>query len=232
MCIRDRYQRRVHGEQEKDKWSKWETRRYLEFAFFGKTGVGKRSFAIRFADSRFGKSDATVVDFKRKKMSVQGQSLNIELWVPAGNEAMHSMPKSFFDKAMGAMLLYDVSNKESFEDAKHWIECIRERARSDVRILLVAHKTDLPALIKSEEGRAQAKEWGIDFMEASSKYNRNVDKTVEALAEDVYLNNVEFKIKDSFLVSPGNGAGGQGTKKTGCCHQLQGQFIRQQVNII
>ncbi|EHB04599.1 Ras-related protein Rab-37 [Heterocephalus glaber] len=166
----------------------------------GDSGVGKTCFLIQFKDGAFlsGTFIATVgIDFRNKVVTVDGARVKLQIWDTAGQERFRSVTHAYYRDAQALLLLYDITNKSSFDNIRAWLTEIHEYAQRDVVIVLLGNKADVSSerVIRSEDGETLAREYGVPFMETSAKTGMNVELAFLAIANFL------------FVPSPGNGGG-------------------------
>ncbi|KAH0792161.1 Ras-related protein RABD1 [Histomonas meleagridis] len=146
----------------------------------GNSGVGKSCLLLRFAEDMFSDNYISTigVDFKIKKIELEGKSIKLQIWDTAGQERFRTITKSYYRGSNGIVVVYDITDRESFEQVSHWMTEIDSHASSDVCRLLVGNKCDLDdkRAVKTEEGEALARQFGIPFLETSAKDSKNVDE--------------------------------------------------------
>ena len=153
----------------------------------GNSDVGKSSLLLRFVDSVW--NDAFVptigVDFKVKTLDIKNQKVKMQIWDTAGQERFRTVVSTYFRGAHGILLLYDVTNKDSFKNLESWLIEIEKNAKEKVLKILIGNKCDLTEdrEISEEEGKAFALRNGMEFMETSAKMNTNVSEAFETLAK-------------------------------------------------
>eukprot|EP01017_Pseudomicrothorax_dubius_P022922 TRINITY_DN2467_c0_g7_i1.p1 TRINITY_DN2467_c0_g7~~TRINITY_DN2467_c0_g7_i1.p1 ORF type:complete len:212 (+),score=40.97 TRINITY_DN2467_c0_g7_i1:34-669(+) len=146
--------------------------------FLGDQSVGKTSIIHRFMDDSFdGKDHPTVgIDFISKTMYFDDKTVRLQLWDTAGQERFRSLIPSYIRDSAVAVLVYDISNRQSFENVPKWIEFVREERGSDILIALLGNKADLAEnrVVSTEEGEKRARETDTLFYEVSAKSGLNV----------------------------------------------------------
>ncbi|WOO79747.1 Ras-related protein RABB1b [Vanrija pseudolonga] len=118
----------------------------LKYVIVGDAAVGKSCLLVRLTDDRFSASEPTLgVEFGSRILSVgeNGKRVKVQCWDTAGTESFRSITRSYFRGAAGALLVYDVTRRETFEHATSWLDDLRAHADENVSIILVANKTDL-----------------------------------------------------------------------------------------
>ncbi|KAM7537113.1 hypothetical protein Aperf_G00000063383 [Anoplocephala perfoliata] len=171
--------------------------RIFRVVMVGESSVGKTCFMYRFCTGDFYyNARATVgVDFKTKNMTIDGNVYTIEIWDTAGQEKYHSLAKQYFRKCDGAILMYDISNRDSFIGVREWVNMLEESCvDSYLPRILVGNKTDLrdaspnpmkpasAAFISTKEGENLAKVYNAEFVETSVLNSINVDEVIVNLA--------------------------------------------------
>nr|XP_033818604.1 ras-related protein Rab-26 isoform X1 [Geotrypetes seraphini] len=156
----------------------------------GDSGVGKTCLLVRFKDGAFlaGSFISTVgIDFRNKVLNVDGVKVKLQIWDTAGQERFRSVTHAYYRDAHALLLLYDVTNKTSFDNIKAWLTEIHEYAQQDVVVMLLGNKVDSAheRVVKKEEGEKLAKEYGVPFMETSAKTGLNVDLAFMAIGKEL-----------------------------------------------
>ncbi|XP_013146097.1 PREDICTED: ras-related protein Rab-37 isoform X1 [Papilio polytes] len=146
----------------------------------GDSGVGKTSLLVQFETGKFqpGNFSATVgIGFTNKVVTVDGVKVKLQIWDTAGQERFRSVTHAYYRDAHALLLLYDVTNKTSFDNIRAWLGEIREYAQDDVVIMLLGNKSDsgLERAVRREEGQRLAREYQVAFMETSAKTGLNVE---------------------------------------------------------
>ncbi|KAF7224469.1 ras and EF-hand domain-containing protein isoform X2 [Nothobranchius furzeri] len=158
----------------------------------GDAGAGKSSLLLRLTLNEFrGDIQTTLgVDFQMKRMLVDGETTSLQIWDTAGQERFRSIAKSYFRKAHGVLLLYDVTSESSFLNVRAWVDEIQE-STDEVALCVVGNKVDLreqlPAgsCVSTSHGEQLAKAYGALFCETSAKDGTNVVEAVLHLAREV-----------------------------------------------
>nr|XP_014351550.1 PREDICTED: ras-related protein Rab-6B isoform X2 [Latimeria chalumnae] len=149
----------------------------------GSERVGKTSLITRFMYDSFDNTyQATIgIDFLSKTMYLEDRTVRLQLWDTAGQERFRSLIPSYIRDSTVAVVVYDITNINSFQQTSKWIDDVRTERGSDVIIMLVGNKTDLgdKRQITIEEGEQRAKELNVMFIETSAKTGYNV-KQVDA----------------------------------------------------
>ena len=146
--------------------------------FLGDQSVGKTSIITRFMYDKFDTTyQATIgIDFISKTMYLEDRTVRLQLWDTAGQERFRSLIPSYIRDSSVAVVVYDVTNRQSFLNTARWIEEVRSERGADVIIVLVGNKTDLvdKRQVSIEEGDGKAREFNVMFIETSAKAGFNI----------------------------------------------------------
>ncbi|XP_072146168.1 ras-related protein Rab-26-like isoform X4 [Dermacentor andersoni] len=153
----------------------------------GDSGVGKTSLLVQFDQGKFqtGSFSATVgIGFTNKVVTVDDYKVKLQIWDTAGQERFRSVTHAYYRDAHALLLLYDVSNKTSFDNTRAWLGEINEYAQDDVVIMLIGNKADITQdrQVRTEDGERLSREYGVAFMETSAKTGCNVELAFMAVA--------------------------------------------------
>ncbi|XP_056262189.1 ras-related protein Rab-26-like [Pseudoliparis swirei] len=156
----------------------------------GDSGVGKTCLLVRFKDGAFlaGSFISTVgIDFRNKVLNIDGVTVKLQIWDTAGQERFRSVTHAYYRDAHALLLLYDVTNKTSFDNIQAWLTEIHEYAQQDVVLMLLGNKADATheQVIKREDGERLAKEFGVPFMETSARSGLNIELAFTAVAKEL-----------------------------------------------
>ncbi|CAG9862322.1 unnamed protein product [Phyllotreta striolata] len=171
----------------------------------GDSGVGKTSLLVKFDTGKFhsGSFSATVgIGFTTKVVTVDNTKVKLQIWDTAGQERFRSVTHAYYRDAHALLLLYDVTNKTSFDNIRAWLGEIREYAQDDVVIMLLGNKADcgLDRAVRREDGERLAREYNVAFMETSAKSGQNVELAFIAVARELKCRSTGQKDANTFNV--------------------------------
>jgi Ras-related protein Rab-1A len=153
----------------------------------GNSGVGKSCLLLRFAEDMFSDNYISTigVDFKIRKLTVEDKSVKLQIWDTAGQERFRTITKSYYRGSNGIIIVYDITDRESFDQVQHWMNEIDAHAMVEVCRLLVGNKADLSdkRAVKTDEGMSVARQYGIPFIETSAKDCSNVESMFVTMAQ-------------------------------------------------
>lgn len=184
--------------------------RKFKLVFLGEQSVGKTSLITRFMYDSFDNTyQATIgIDFLSKTMYLEDRTIRLQLWDTAGQERFRSLIPSYIRDSSAAIVVYDITNANSFQQTSKWIDDVRTERGTDVIIMLVGNKTDLSdkRQVSTEEGERKAKELNVMFIETSAKAGYNVKQLFRRVAaalpgmeqtEQKKEDMIEVKLKDT-----------------------------------
>ena len=157
----------------------------------GNSLVGKSSFILKYIDDIFNDNYLSTlgVDFKQKEIKLKnGKKVRLRIFDTAGQERFKSASLTFIKKTDGIILIYDISNYDSFKATNGWMESIKDNGKKDLPIILVGNKCDLSdeeRQVSLKEGEDKANEFQIPFFETSCKNGININEAVEKFVEDI-----------------------------------------------
>ncbi|KAJ6632549.1 ras-domain-containing protein [Mycena sp. CBHHK59/15] len=180
----------------------------------GNSSVGKSSLLLRFSDEQWlpeDESSATIgVDFRVHKMDVKGKKVKLSIWDTAGQERFRTITSSYYRGAQGIILVYDVSNRESFDALPRWYSELETYVSDKVVKILVGNKVDkeFSRQVPTSEAQAFATRMNSLFVEASAKTSVGVKEAFTDVVERI------MDIPELWDSAPGVGAA-KSTPKSG-----------------
>jgi len=195
----------------------------FKFIIIGDAGAGKSCLLHQFIENKFkkGTSHTIGVEFGSKIIQVGGRTIKLQIWDTAGQERYRSVTRSYYRGAAGALIAYDITNRESYNHLLHWLADARTLARADISIINVGNKCDLKdkrAVTYLEASRA-AQENDVLFLETSALTGEGVEEVFIKVAKMILS-----KIEDG-LIDPNTMVSGIHTGRQ--MQQLQDQSNNQ-----
>ncbi|THD27133.1 putative rab subfamily protein of small gtpase [Fasciola hepatica] len=175
----------------------------LKFLIVGNPATGKTCILRWFLDRKFKEESLHTigVEFGTKVVQIDGKSVKLQIWDTAGQERFQCVTRSYYRGAAGALVVYDINDRESFNAVHHWIASVRELALPNITIILIGNKLDLAEearQVSEMEARQCAEDNGVyAFLETSAKTGKNVHEAFISTARGILLRNPGLKHGDS-----------------------------------
>ncbi|CAN0085490.1 unnamed protein product [Pylaiella littoralis] len=164
----------------------------FKYIIIGDTGVGKSCLLLQFTDKRFQPvHDLTIgVEFGARMINIDNRQMKLQIWDTAGQESFRSITRSYYRGAAGALLVYDITRRDTFNHLTRWLEEARQNSNSNMVIMLIGNKSDLSSrrAVTTKEGEQFAEENGLIFLETSAKMATNVETAFIKTAAKIYDN--------------------------------------------
>eukprot|EP01121_Diplochlamys_sp_Union-15-3_P013490 TRINITY_DN4191_c0_g1_i2.p1 TRINITY_DN4191_c0_g1~~TRINITY_DN4191_c0_g1_i2.p1 ORF type:complete len:210 (-),score=27.30 TRINITY_DN4191_c0_g1_i2:94-723(-) len=161
----------------------------FKLLLIGDSGVGKSSLLLRFADNTFTDSFISTigVDFKIRTLDVNGATVKLQIWDTAGQERFRTITSSYYRGAHGIIVVYDITNQETFNNVQKWLQEIDRYACENVHKLLVGNKCDLvnERKVPFETAKEFADQLNLIFLETSAKNSTNVEEAFIKMAQTI-----------------------------------------------
>ncbi len=176
----------------------------FKLLIIGDSGVGKSSLMNRFSDNIFTESyiNTIGVDFKIRSINMDGKMIKLQIWDTAGQERFRTIVSSYYRGAHGIMIVFDITDKETFMNVRMWCEEIKKHAAPNVRTMLIGNKADFNT--KRQVDFTEAKEFAdnmnMTYFETSAKTALNVEKSFYELASMLKNNMVVTNNKPDIKV--------------------------------
>jgi len=193
----------------------------FKLLLIGDSGVGKSCLLLRFAEDTYTESYISTigVDFKIRTIELEGKTIKLQIWDTAGQERFRTITSSYYRGAHGIIVVYDVTDYESFNNVKQWLHEIDRYACENVNKLLVGNKSDLESkrAVKFDTAKEFADTLGIEFLETSAKNSTNVEQAFQTMAAQIKTRMKSAPVekrKPAASVGPGQKINGN---KQACC---------------
>uniref|UniRef100_A0A7S1TAX7 Uncharacterized protein n=1 Tax=Compsopogon caeruleus TaxID=31354 RepID=A0A7S1TAX7_9RHOD len=162
----------------------------FKVVLIGDSGVGKSNLLSRFTRNEFNlESKSTIgVEFATRSIQAEGKIIKAQIWDTAGQERYRAITSAYYRGAVGALLVYDISKKPTFENVERWLKELKDHADNSIVIMLVGNKCDLKHLraIGTDEGAAFSATHGLSFIETSALDATNVNEAFTKILTEIY----------------------------------------------
>ena len=164
---------------------------FFKILLIGDLGVGKSCVILRYVEGDFpGNIMSSIgVDFKTKQIEFDDHSIKMQIWDTAGHEKFRTITTSYYKSAQAIIILYDITQKSSFDHIRNWITEIDKFGKQGVLKVIVGNKLDLEnnRKISKEDAENLALKYGVKLWEVSAKDNTNIEEmfvdTIKTLLE-------------------------------------------------
>ena len=161
----------------------------LKYIIIGDAAVGKSNLLLRYAHGQFKPAyQLTIgVEFGAKNIQLFNKIFRIQIWDTAGQENFRSITRAYYKNSVCALVVYDISSRDSFEHVTSWIEDCKNQSPKTIFMVLVGNKCDLndKRQVSVEEGKDLAEKNDMLFFETSAKDGINVDEIFVKSAEQI-----------------------------------------------
>ncbi|XP_033610005.1 ras-related protein Rab-5B-like [Cryptotermes secundus] len=169
-------------------------RKFYQFklVLLGEYSAGKSSLALRFVKGQFHDDEESTIGaaFFTQTICLDDSTVRFQVWDTAGQEKYHSVAPLYYRGAQAAIVVYDITNQDTFGRAKTWVKELQRLALPNIVIALAGNKTDLAnkRMVEHDEAQGYAEENGLLFMETSAKTAINVNNMFLAIAKKLQKN--------------------------------------------
>ncbi|XP_074563303.1 ras-related protein RABA4d-like [Curcuma longa] len=162
----------------------------FKVVLIGDSAVGKSQLLARFARNEFNlDSKATIgVEFQTRTITIDHKTIKAQIWDTAGQERYRAVTSAYYRGAVGAMLVYDITKRQSFDHVTRWLEELRGHADKNIVIMLIGNKSDLGSLraVPTEDAKEFAENENLFFMETSALEATNVESAFVTILTEIY----------------------------------------------
>ncbi|EGR34204.1 Ras-related protein Rab-2 [Ichthyophthirius multifiliis] len=166
----------------------------FKYIIIGDSSVGKSAILLQFMENKFKKEhDTTIgVEFGSKIINIKNKNIKLQVWDTAGQESFKSITRSYYRGSICAFLVYDITNRQSFQNVANWLDEINNYSNEKITIILIGNKSDLGnnRQVQFQEGQQFADSFNIQFIETSAKQGENIELVFKKSTELV-LNKIE-----------------------------------------
>ena len=162
----------------------------LKFIIIGDPSVGKSNILLKYVHNKFvNEYQSTVgVEFGAKNIDIEGQTFRIQIWDTTGQENFRCLTRSYFKNSVCAIITYDITNKQSFDNIQDWINEVRNQVSNKVLLVLVGNKIDLEKerIVNYDEGKKFAEDNDMLFIETSALNGNGINQLFNMCCNDIY----------------------------------------------
>jgi small GTP-binding protein len=180
----------------------------IKIMIIGESKIGKTSLISRYCNNQFyGAYLSTIgIDFQIKNLILNNKNIRLQIWDTAGEERYRNIAKNYFQSSDGFVIVYDISNSETFEKLDYWIEQIKTNSQESSKMILFGNKSDIEdsRQVSKEEGKEYAIKYNLNFFEVSAKEGTNVKEGFECFVKEIlnsFSPNENYKKRKSKLLS-------------------------------
>jgi Ras-related protein Rab-2A len=189
----------------------------LKYIIIGDPSVGKSNILLKYAHNKFtNEYQATIgVEFGAKNLTLDGKIFRIQIWDTAGQENFRSITRAYYKNSVCAIVTYDITNRNSFENVQDWIDEVKSQTPKEILLVLVGNKIDLEneRVVSFDEGKKLSKNNDMLFFETSAKNGNGINDVFLNSCREIYqniekgfydLNNEACGIKKGEQIDNGN----------------------------
>jgi len=153
---------------------------HFKVVLLGEGAVGKTSLILRFSENQFAPNHISTLQasFHDKKIDVDGRQVNIHLWDTAGQERFHALGPIYYRDSHGAVLVYDITDEDSFKKVQRWVMELRKMLGNEVCLYICGNKVDCEndRHVLRRDAESYSASVGAKHFETSAKFNKGIDK--------------------------------------------------------
>lgn len=162
----------------------------FKIVLIGDSAVGKSNLLARYARNEFyPNSKSTIgVEFQTQTMEIDGKEIKAQIWDTAGQERFRAVTSAYYRGAVGALVVYDISRRQTFDNISRWLDELHTHSDMNVVTVIVGNKTDLMDAreVSTEEGAALAEAQNLYFVETSALDSTNVQVAFQTVVKEIY----------------------------------------------
>ena len=166
------------------------TEMIFKIILIGDSTTGKTNILSKYLNDKFDRNTKATIGMElgNKSFKINDDNINCQIWDTAGQERYRSMTKAYYQGALGAFIVYDITRRNTFENVENWLSDLKKCADNKVSIILLGNKNDLEEEreVKTEEGELFAKDNNIAFLETSALNGKNIEIAFKTLVDEVY----------------------------------------------
>lgn len=159
----------------------------FKVVLLGEGCVGKTSLVLRYVEDKFKEKHITTLQasFLNKKLNISGKRINLAIWDTAGQERFHALGPIYYRMSNGAVLVYDITDEDSFEKVKNWVKELKKMLGNDICLTIAGNKIDLEKqrTVMQEDAESYAQSVGAIHVQTSAKLNKGIEEMFLELSQ-------------------------------------------------
>ncbi|XP_054774224.1 ras-related protein Rab-21-like [Lytechinus pictus] len=179
----------------------------FKVVLLGEGCVGKTSLVLRYVENKFNDKHITTLQasFLNKKLNIGGKRVNLDIWDTAGQERFHALGPIYYRDSNGAILVYDITDEDSFTKVKNWVKELKKMLGNDISLCIAGNKIDLEKQrnVSVADAEAYAASVGAKHFHTSAKLNKGI--------EEMFLDLSKRMLESNFL-DDGGGSSSRASK--------------------
>ena len=179
-----------------ENFKKMENKEYdllFKLILIGDSYVGKSNILLKYLKNQFNENSKTTigVEFGTKNIIINNKRIKIQIWDTAGQERYRSITSAYYKGAKGALIVYDITRKNTFDNIDKWITDLKLNSDKNICIIILGNKSDLidKREINKNDGIKKAEMYKTAFLETSALNGDNISKAFDELIEQIVINN-------------------------------------------
>ena len=173
---------------------------FFKIVVVGDCAVGKSNILSRYINNQFSKeSKSTIgVELSSKCFKIDNKVIKINIWDTAGQERFTSITSAYYKGAKGALIVYDITRQDTFDNIDKWLRELRLKINADIKVFIIGNKSDLSLLrqVEYEEAKRKAEKLKVKLYETSALDSKNINEAFKTLIIDIYRSSLECNNND------------------------------------
>ena len=174
---------------------------FFKIVVVGDCAVGKSNILSRYINNQFSKeSKSTIgVELSSKCFKIDNKVIKINIWDTAGQERFTSITSAYYKGAKGALIVYDITRQDTFDNIDKWLRELRLKINVDIKVFVLGNKSDLSLLrqVDYKEAKRKAEKLKVKLYETSALDSKNINEAFKSLIIDIYRSTLECNSNDS-----------------------------------
>ncbi len=178
----------------------------IRVMLIGDSSVGKTSLLKKYCQNEFSQSYVSTIgiDFQIKYISINNKKIKLQIWDTAGQERYHILAKNYFTSTDGFIIVYDITNKMTFDNVNNWVKQITDISPNYTKTIIFGNKCDLSSEreINSSDGKELAEKYKFKFYETSAKNGDNLNVGFEYIVKEVLrdMSSIKERRKNTYIL--------------------------------